>query len=46
MTLSKDNQFYRSQKSSPRFAIELFKSVAFLHDLSLVHTDLKPEIYC
>lgn len=25
------------------FARQLFKSVSFLHDLSLVHTDLKPE---
>jgi dual-specificity kinase len=25
------------------FAFQLFKSVAFLHDLNLIHTDLKPE---
>jgi dual-specificity kinase len=26
-----------------QFGVQLLESVAFLHDLKLIHTDLKPE---
>ncbi|WFD29080.1 dual-specificity kinase [Malassezia sp. CBS 17886] len=40
----KDNQFQPFPcRDIWLFAKQLLKSVAFLHDLSLVHTDLKPE---
>lgn len=40
----KSNQFVPFPSSHiQKFAKQLFTSVAFLHDLSLIHTDLKPE---
>ncbi|KAF1980016.1 kinase-like protein [Bimuria novae-zelandiae CBS 107.79] len=40
----KSNQFVPFPSSHiQKFAKQLFTSVAFLHDLNLIHTDLKPE---
>jgi len=40
----KDNQFQPFQRTHIyEFALQLLDSVAFLHDLELIHTDLKPE---
>ncbi|KAK0718408.1 kinase-like domain-containing protein [Lasiosphaeria miniovina] len=40
----KSNQFVPFPNSQiQNFARQLFTSVAFLHDLNLIHTDLKPE---
>lgn len=40
----KNNQFVPFPNSQIQsFARQLFTSVAFLHDLNLIHTDLKPE---